>query len=503
MPTQTILFGLRTEKKLILIFYIFAAIRVAFYSSIFPFFNNVDELMHFDLVIKYRDGYMPRKMDRINQTSANYIAGCSSTEYAKVDTTKMEVPYFLQNLNDSIVKRNYIGTAEFWKGIYNFESGLAPVYYVIVGLWAKLGTLTGLFDQESCMYLYWIRSINILLIVLLAFISYKFSKLIFPADELLRLSVPLFAAFLPQDTFYSIQNDSMSPIAFGIVLINLIPFLKTDTPTYKQAIYLGLSLAFLILVKISNLPVFIIGVAFVFMHLLLNFKKITISGFIKHYAVVFFCSLLPLLLWLIRNLLNFGDFTASAAKIQHLLWVHKPISTWLASSFFTKGHFGQFWTELLCTCWRGEVIWDGKLLPNSSMDVFYWMSSTLFILAAVTLFLVAVYNKKYSFTQTLFVLSFFSMIVFLIVLSIMFDYGNSGYPSVQRPFFSSGRLISAALIPFLILYLQGFLFVFSWIKNKRIQFWLLVLIVVIISVSEYNTNKVSFQSTCNLFSLIN
>jgi len=41
-------------------FSLFAAVRVLVLSAAFPFFNNVDERRHVDLVIKYADGHMPR-----------------------------------------------------------------------------------------------------------------------------------------------------------------------------------------------------------------------------------------------------------------------------------------------------------------------------------------------------------------------------------------------------------------------------------------------------------
>ena len=40
-------------------------------------------------------------------------------------------------------------------------------------------------------------------------------------------------------------------------------------------------------------------------------------------------------------------------------------------------------------------------------------------------------------------------------LSVSFDYGDSFYPSRELPFFVSGRLVSGALIPYLVLYLNG------------------------------------------------
>src|SRR5215831_610804 len=47
-------------------FCMFAAARVLFFCAAFPFFNNVDERRHFDLVIKYAEGHVPRGVELIS-----------------------------------------------------------------------------------------------------------------------------------------------------------------------------------------------------------------------------------------------------------------------------------------------------------------------------------------------------------------------------------------------------------------------------------------------------
>ena len=45
-------------------FSLVAAVRVAIFTAAFPFFNSVDESVHFDLVCKYSHGELPRGLDR-------------------------------------------------------------------------------------------------------------------------------------------------------------------------------------------------------------------------------------------------------------------------------------------------------------------------------------------------------------------------------------------------------------------------------------------------------
>jgi hypothetical protein len=52
-------------------------------------------------------------------------------------------------------------------------------------------------------------------------------------------------------------------------------------------------------------------------------------------------------------------------------------------------------------------------------------------------------------------LAFWSSLAFLFMLSIMFDFGRCAFPSRAHPVFTSGRLISGALVPFALLYAYG------------------------------------------------
>ncbi len=54
-------FAARHERKLILLLCAIAALRVFTFCAAFPFFNNVDEQAHVDLVMKYARGDVPRE----------------------------------------------------------------------------------------------------------------------------------------------------------------------------------------------------------------------------------------------------------------------------------------------------------------------------------------------------------------------------------------------------------------------------------------------------------
>src|SRR5436309_13219619 len=62
-------------------FCLFAAVRVLFFSAAFPFFNNVDERRHFDLVMKYAYGHVPRGAELISRATLRYLSRYASSEF--------------------------------------------------------------------------------------------------------------------------------------------------------------------------------------------------------------------------------------------------------------------------------------------------------------------------------------------------------------------------------------------------------------------------------------
>jgi hypothetical protein len=56
-------FSEKHEKKVILILCVLAGLRVFVFAAAFPFFNNVDEQAHFDLIYKYAHGRIPHYFD--------------------------------------------------------------------------------------------------------------------------------------------------------------------------------------------------------------------------------------------------------------------------------------------------------------------------------------------------------------------------------------------------------------------------------------------------------
>lgn len=62
------------EREIIWLLCLAAAFHVFVFSAAFPFFNNVDEPFHFDLVLKYSHGNVPRNIEVMSPDSAAWLA---------------------------------------------------------------------------------------------------------------------------------------------------------------------------------------------------------------------------------------------------------------------------------------------------------------------------------------------------------------------------------------------------------------------------------------------
>ena len=68
-PTQ------RRERWIVAGLAAFAALRVFVFAAAFPFFHNVDEHMHVDLVLKYARGFLPGPEDAHFEADTARVAG--------------------------------------------------------------------------------------------------------------------------------------------------------------------------------------------------------------------------------------------------------------------------------------------------------------------------------------------------------------------------------------------------------------------------------------------
>ena len=88
-PTDDIPVTLRYERLIIAGLCLAAAIRVFAFSAAFPFFNNVDELAHFDLVFKYSRGHLPASpLEKYDPEAAEIIINAAQGDFFDIPVDK-------------------------------------------------------------------------------------------------------------------------------------------------------------------------------------------------------------------------------------------------------------------------------------------------------------------------------------------------------------------------------------------------------------------------------
>ncbi len=451
----------RGERSCIGAFCILAFLRVAFFLAAFPFFSNIDEGLHVDLVAKYSLGQWPTGIEPFIPKSAHYLSIYNSPEYLNdfgAHPQKAVPPPPWKQLQEPD-PNSLPPPVAFWLQYKNFESGQMPLYYAVVGVWMQLGELLGF---EDLGLLYWTRLLNAFLAALLVWISYFAARLVFPDQLGCRMAVPLLLAFVPQDAFYQVQNDVFSPLSFGVLFLLLFRGWKLESPTRSWAAATGFLFSATYLVKTSNLPLlFVAGCV-----LLAQAWQWTQRGIGKRIlvpALIFsVCAFVPIAFWTIHLKHAFGDATAASGKMQLLGWQYKPFADWFNHPIFSFKGSWTFSHELLASFWRGEFDWNKHRLASPAADLFFSISSVILITAAFpSLFETHTQNNQHQ-RRFLWIaaLCVAASIGFYFLLSIMFDFGISAYPSKQFPYFASGRLMAGALIPFFILYVRGLNFFF-------------------------------------------
>jgi hypothetical protein len=507
------------ERTLILLLCLAAALRIFIFSAAFPFFTDVDEDLHFDLVMRYSLGQVPRTFDVLSKESLDWIVPYASPEFVQTPDRfpegKFPPPLWKQSGREA--EEVMAVTREVWSTEINFESSQPPLYYSLGAVWLRLGQRLGLTRIES---LYWIRFLNVPLIALLVWLGYVAARTIGPEHLELRIGVPLLLAFIPQDVFFSINNDVLSPICVGVLFLCVLQWLRPEPPALWLGICTGLTIAATYLTKLANLP--LLSVALV--AIVATCGRPALSGRISArrqgtattapiarqkfgprlaaLAALVLCAAIPIGAWMMWTKHNFGGVTGSTTKIALLGWTRKPLVDWWRHPIFTPRGLWVFWSDLLATFWRGEIKWLNEPLRSRITDGFYAISSLFFLCAALAGMrrragLPAFQRQALAIAG----LSFLASVGFFALLSIQFDFGSCVNPSREHPYFTSGRLMSGALIPFALLYVYALERFCRRLGAGRLSLLVLTVIMALVTTSEIIVNRVAFASEHNWFHL--
>src|SRR6266550_5514559 len=241
-------FANRNGRILICLLCFAGALRVFIFSAAFPFFSNVDEYLHFDLITQYSHARLPRSFDRLKEESLERIGPYASPEFLfgpdRFPEGKFPTPLWKQS--GPGVEPEIAATRAAWSSEINFESSQPPLYYVLANVWWAIGKHLGLTGLQS---LYWIRFLNGFLIGLVVLLGYLIARIVAPERVEVRLGVPMLLALIPQNVFYALNNDVLSPVCFGGLFLCVLQWLRTDRPSLLLGALTGLAIAATYLTK--------------------------------------------------------------------------------------------------------------------------------------------------------------------------------------------------------------------------------------------------------------
>ncbi|MGA3266546.1 MAG: DUF2142 domain-containing protein [Verrucomicrobiota bacterium] len=481
------------------------AVHVLVFSAAFPFFNNMDEIPHFDLVVKYAHGHFLQGLEPIGGESSQYMTAFNSPEYVNPAGPGLATPFWRQTANrQASVEAVFARAAAGWPAekrlpsMQNYESTQPPLYYLLAGLWWRVGQGCGL---AGLPLLYWLRFLNAGIVVALIWVGYAAARLIFPTRPFFQIGVPALVAFMPQQAFYSVQNDVLSPLCFGLVFICLALWLWAKVPGSGLGVATGLALAACYLTKLSNLPLLAVAALVVLLKTCSRWRAGTLRPASRALVWLVLCAGLPVGAWLAWSKYAFGDFTGSALKLRAITWTLKPFHEWWHHPIFSADGLWTFVSALLVAFWQGEFRWHGLPLDLPVIDAFYVIPTLcLLIVGAASLWRQP--NPLNVFQRRMLVLSlgcFAAGVVFLAWMSIIYDFGICINPSRGFPYFIAGRLILGALVPFLLVLLQGLDYLLRGAKNHWLRPAALGGLILFMLVSEIVTDWPVFASQYNLY----
>jgi hypothetical protein len=481
---------------------LFAALRIFIFSAAFPFFNNVDEQYHFDLVLRYARGEGRPALSKLSGETAEYIALYHSPEYYTTPNDyadkKIVRPLWMLPRDEAAARCK--GFTSVWAERINREGTNPPLYYWIAARWWRTGEFLGI---GGGYLLYWVRFLNVILGAVLVWIGYLAARLVFPESRFARVAVAVLLAVFPQDTFYSIQSDVLSPVLFGLAFVGLIILWSNETFEAGWAVLTGLSVSATVLVKATNLPLLAVSVLAIAFRIVRVCRSGKFQSSVSAFAMLILCILLPTGFWMMWNISRLHDLTGVGPKASLMGWTAKSFSEFWPHPLFTLRGWKEFLGELLASFWRGEFTWFRQRLASPLADDFYVLSS----LALIAVNTPALFRRNSAVSPAqrailwMALASFAAVVAFQAVCSMAFDFGPCEYPSRAHPLLTSGRLMTGALIPFLLLYARGLEKLFCWRGHTWIPWVALSVVVFVVMVSEIVVNRPAFSSLYNFFHL--
>ncbi len=485
-----------------------AFLRILIFCAGFPLFNTLDEQDHLETVRNYSRGMVPGKASPLSDPDmARVFALYGSPEYLisrqRLHAVGMDVP--VPELAPQVRELQFERRFNYWLTQPVTEAQSPPVYYAVAGVWYKLGALLGIKDWALA---YWVRFLNAILYGVFIWIAFLFVREVYQQNTFLCVAVPGLLAVFPQDVFFGVNRDILSPLLVTVALLLLFRAMEKEKDWRLELAAGGAVTGLAFLTDVSNFVLFGVFMAVLYILARKNIQHEKVRRDFWTIGLGAMAAALPPVLWMARNRAVTGDLTGSKAKIAYLGWTVKPWGDFWQHPIFTLHGAGYFLREMILKYWRGELVWQGTPMRSAIMDGFYLISTCLLI----TAFAAHVVGRneaeehaprerglRVNGLVSLYLLAV--SILFLGAISLPFDFHECVYPSRQNPYFLSGRIICGTLLPFAVIYAGGFEFLWRPLRRYVHPVIPFAVICVLITGSEMLLRADVFHSAFNFFSL--
>lgn len=487
------------ERTLVCLIFLLAITRIFFFNAAFPFFNNVDEQSHVDLIVKYSQGKLPNlhavKMER---ESAHLFVRYGTPEYIKAPERNL-LPFWKQLEGNPEIMHKVEKRIDAWEKAENYELFSPPLYYVFWAGWHNVGKILQVKEKYS---LYWLRLLNIVVYAGIMLTAYQLIQLIKPKSQEFTLSCLLLLVVFPQDVFYSINNDVLSALVVPLAWLMLLK-IGYEKISILNFLLTGLAISLTILTKLTNLPFLIIFI-FTFIWIVKKWVQRSILKTNWHYLLgLILAAFLPVLLWCIYNYIFAGDFLAANHKIAHWGMRRKEFLEIFAHPIFHYEGQKIFLTSIWVSFWRGEFTWLSKHIATPQMDAVYLYSTVVFLFSGVFFCLAQPKKENLGFLiLALSAMSIFSYLAFFGMISTLYDFGSGFYPSKDFPYFASGRLLTGILVPFVLFYCYGLQNLLQLVRLERYMPLFVLAFSIAIMWNEIVLSMPAIKSNFNFFAML-
>lgn len=503
---------LGNERRVLWVIALVGAARVLLFSSAFPLFNNVDEYSHYDAVYQLSRGRLPHP-DRLHHdgTASARIIWLGSPEYVVRPSRFPDAIYPSPSWSVSPEAAKVRETEGVRRliGVKNHELAQPPVYYALAAGWYRAGEALGL----ACGHLVFsIRWLNALFMAGLVWAAHRLACATGRRDRLTRIGVPLLVALFPQDAFYSISNDALSPLLTGLALLAILR-MHAEHARSSVSVVAGLLAASAILTKYTNCVVLIPALALTGMDLWR--PELRPRGWLRHGVLFWLSALAPIVAWSARNAALFGDPTGMRVILESQGYRPKPLGALLDHPLFSASGLLHFLEALCADFWRGRFMWHGEFMAHAWADAVYVATTGVFLTAATVAIARGVFRWHRTRereaaselrTDAAAWLTVTGAVALLGLLSLQFQFPERlPVPSRDDPFFTNARLISGFVLPFVLLYVRGLGACTSWISERARAFagvGLFGLVVATIAISEVWLSEPPARSEYNWFHLV-